>query len=443
MQSTDVEVQVTTLASEATGELSAMVRRHAVLSRLSVVIAFVYVALLPLNIPLHGPLYVHDLLAPVLAALVVLRARAWRFLRPPDSLLALFLLIAALTTVVHFGGMKDLKEWCIFGYMGVLYVFFSSCRLPARGRYWLGLCMLTACVVFLLVQRATGVQTSYEVYEGSTLGFMARRFFFTFPHPNLTGSFYVLPVVLVLSALLSRSRGFSRRQWVMCCAAACVLLVPLVLTVSRHMLLTGAVGLGFLVALSGRKRWAWCCAAACLAVVFVLFYLTILFPFFPLQSRFPFFNCDTYGMYMIHQVIYLKIIVLGLPEFLLGVGKSGVAALYPQLADWDTTYKVLAQYRQEFLTESFVTYMDAHNEYLNTGTGFVACCMGFWATVCRGRRRASLWPVLVFFVAGVLLACLWDDLLSKRWIWVTLGVLTACTGGVRSDPDAGQRIQEC
>ena len=415
--------------------------RQDALARVSVALGCVYLVLLPMDIPLYGPVFLHDLLAPCLLVVVLLRGRFPRFFRWPDALLGLFLVTAALTTLVHLGGMRDVFEWAIFAYMGVLYWFFADCPMPARGRLWIGLATLGAASGCVLFNWLNEVRTSYEVYEGSTLGFMANRFFFSFSHPNLAGSFYVLPVVLVLTALIERGRRFTGRQALLATGCSVLFLVPLVLTVSRHMLLTGAVGLGFLVWLTGRRRAAWVVSWVCLAIVFTLFYLTILFPFFPLQATAPFFNHRTMGMYMIHQAIYVKVLLLGTCEFLLGVGKTSLLAIYPELADWDSAYAVLAQYRQEFLTESFVTYMDAHNEYLNLATAFgvpaMGCCVAFWVRAFRGYRRSPFWPMAVFFVSGVLLACLWDDLLSKRWMWVGLGILTALCAQQQTPAGAG------
>jgi hypothetical protein len=73
--------------------------------------------------------------------------------------------------------------------------------------------------------------------------------------------------------------------------------------------------------------------------------------------------------------------------------------------------------------------MDSHNEYLNTGTAFgipaLAALVAFWISQAVHGLRKHRNELLLFFVAGLLACCFWDDLGSKRWIWVTLGLLVA------------------
>ena len=391
-----------------------------------------YVVLTPLNIRLAGPVFAQDLLAPVfLIALLTDPGARRAAVRLPGALLTVFLCLAAVTTVSHLRGAKDLYELCIFLYMGVLYLFFAQVRLCRRALFVFGLATLVVFCLYAAGEALLGVRATYQIYEDATLGFMAKRFFFTFVHPNLAGSFYVLPVSCVLLFWSDRASGWSAKGWVLHAAVLALLCVPLALTVSRHMLLTVALVLGFLCTQiagdSARRRLRVLCVCVLLGV-FGVFYLTILFPFFPLSATFPFLNHETLGMYTIHQEIYLKMLARSPGAFWFGLGKTGVVETYPQFVDLESTRAILAQYRNEFLTGTFTTYMDAHSEYLNLATAFgvvaTACCFAFWGTtVGMLRRQGRQWDMLVFYVLGVLLACMWDDLLSKRWVWVTLGLL--------------------
>ncbi|MDX9978534.1 MAG: hypothetical protein RBU25_00675 [Lentisphaeria bacterium] len=401
------------------------------------VAAWFYLICLPLAIPLRGPLYLHDLAAPVLLAGVVAR-RDWRaYLRFPDLLLPVFLVLAAMATLVHGPGGWNLYRLAVVGYLALVYVFFAGQPLQRRHLAWYGLAVLGAMWFAAAWQVMRGTMATVGVYEQSTLEFLVQRFSFTFPNPNLAGSFYVLPVACLLLGVAGRGRRLEIREMLFGLLALAVLLVPLGLTVSKHMLLSFAVIAGAVVVERGRSAgWRWLGLAAVLGV-FALFYLTVLFPFFPLQTRFPFFNHATWGMYTIHQDIYWRILAGSFSSLLLGVGPTAMRELYPLHVDIEHVQAVLAQYEKVALAESFATYMDAHNEYLSTGTAFglpaLAALLGFWisrAAVAFRRHRDEL---VLFFVVGLLCCCLWDDLASKRWIWLTLALLA---GSARRETEA-------
>jgi hypothetical protein len=138
-------------------------------------------------------------------------------------------------------------------------------------------------------------------------------------------------------------------------------------------------------------------------------------------------------MYLIHQDAYLRLTTADLTNLLFGPGRSGVRAAYPNAVDPDLARRVLSEYRLDHLVESFLIYMDAHNEYLNLATAFglpaVALLAAFMACLARRGAADECPPIAVrllpFLVVGIAGACLWDDLLSKRWIWATLGLLAA------------------
>jgi len=284
---------------------------------------------------------------------------------------------------------------------------------------------------------AAGAMESYGVYEQTPLAFIAKRFFFTFDHPNLTGSFYALPVACLLLGVAGRGLRLSGRDLTLGLCALTALLFPLGLTISKHMLLSASLIAGGVVVERGHAAGWRRLGLAAVAGAFVLFYLTVLFPFFPLQGSSPFFNHATWGMYTTHQSIYWRILTGSFPSLLVGVGPEALRGLYPTLADPEQIRAVLAQYNQAFLTESFCTYMDAHNEYLNTGVAFglpaVLALVAFWVSQAVVGFRRYRDDLLLFFVVALLGCCLWDDLVSKRWIWVTLALLV---GSARREAEA-------
>ena len=210
--------------------------------------------------------------------------------------------------------------------------------------------------------------------------------------------------------------------------------LPLLLTASRHLLLSGALVLAAVSALvpTSYRRLTRRAAGVALALAFALFYLTILIPFFPLQAAAPFVNCRTPGMYTIHQGAYLNLLFSTARAPLFGLGRAAVRQHYPEAVDPGLTRRVLAEYHMEQLTASFLAYMDAHNDYLNLATTFgipaVGALYAFLWLLARTARCAAgglAADLLAGAVLALFLASLWDDLLSKRWIWVTVGLLAA------------------
>jgi len=404
--------------------------------------AWLFLLLLPLNIPLRAPLFLHDLLGPVFMGALAVRGllaaskrEGWRsYLRSPFVLLPTFLVLAVLATLAHLHGFRDVYELGIVCYMAVLFAFFVGTPLKRRHLAWYGLFVLGVMWGTALWQMLSGAMRSYGIYEQTTLGFIARRFFFTFEHPNLVGSFYVLPVACLLIGVAGRGRRLRWGELVLGLLAMAVLLLPLGLTISKHMLLSAALIAGAVVVEREHATgWRWFWLVAVLGT-FAVFYLTVLFPFFPLQASFPFFNHATWGMYTTHQAIYWRILTKDAWAMLAGVGPEALRDLYPTMADGEYIRSVLTQYQQTELTESFCTYMDSHNEYLNTGTSFglpaLVALLGFWISQAVVSFRRNRDELVLFFVVGLLCCCFWDDLVSKRWIWVTLALLV---GNARRD----------
>jgi hypothetical protein len=317
------------------------------------VAAWAYLLLMPASLALRGPLFWHDVLAPVFVVALIARRDWRRYLQFPTVLLPIFLILAGIATLLHGRGGRDVYDLAIFGYMAVLFAFFSRAGLKRRHLAWYGAAVLGIMWCACAWEMATGAMRSYGVYEHSTLGFIAKRFFFTFSHPNLAGSFYALPVACLLLGLAGRGARLPWRDLILGLLALAMLLVPLGLTVSKHMLLSAALIAGAVVVERDHAPVWRRVGLAAVVATFVLFYLTVLFPFFPLQSSFPFLNHATWGMYTTHQSIYLRILFRDFGAMLVGVGPERLRDIYPTLADPEHIRAVLDQYQQGSLTESF------------------------------------------------------------------------------------------
>ena len=259
---------------------------------------------------------------------------------------------------------------------------------------------------------------------------MVNRFFFTFEHPNLLGSFYVLPILCVLLGFYDQLQKINFKYFILFLSLLSLVCFPLLFTASKHIILSIGVGLGVLYC---RKECLYFsavryCIWIGLFLLFVIFYLTVLFPFFPLKQSFPCINMDTLGMYTIHQEIYLKMILHNWNTFLLGIGRANVFQLYPQLANHEEIYSILSQYNLPQLTSTFTRYMDAHNEFLNIGASFGVIAVGLlylfiFKTKQMIKTNLSQKQILIFFIATLFMVSFWDDILSKRWIWISLGII--------------------
>jgi hypothetical protein len=400
-----------------------------------------YLLLLPLNISIGGPFYLHDCV-PLLFVFAFAKWKEIYYLIPKMRLyyLFIFLSIASFSALVNLQNMRNFYELLVFGHVIFVFLFFSATRIPSKILLYYGLSVLICMLGYEVYQLCIGTGDIYKVYKDTSLDFISKRYFFTFIHPNLTGSFYALPILCLLLGSKEFIINMNLKRALMYFGLISVLCIPLCMTVSKHMLISMFVVaaaasfcpaikksfiLRFLMYLS-----LYICAA--------LFYVTVLYPVFPLGGSFPYINVTTYGMYMIHQVIYFKIIFLNLHSFFLGVGMSGILEHYPMLADHDLIMSVLQQYKQENLVGMFSRYMDAHNEYLNIGALFGVPAMIsmylFWFkspgaidSRCSFERK-----IILFFVTAIFIVSLWDDILSKRWIWVSLGILLS---QMCNDPD--------
>jgi hypothetical protein len=418
--------------------------------KIAVGAGIVYLVLMALHIPLLGSLYCEDLLAPVLLAVVVARAmRPWTTgpagSRAPASLrldpalvaLGLFLGLAGVATLTHLRPFPgNAYHWGVFTYLAVVFLFFRKTAFPARILFRLGagyLVLAAAACLYDLAMLLTGVGTPRfsllsTQMDDTALPFLRQRFTFTFGNPNLLGSFLALPLAMLMPTLLTTAGTWRRRPGLATAAAMALAALPLLRTVSKHALLSLAL-LGALVAATAGKRRPRLAILAWLPVIAfgLLGELSVLYPVLPLRASWPFLNLECPGMYMIHQNAYARMAVHDPARLTFGYGADAARRLYPDFVDHDSTRQTLAFYNALPAFDSFVSFMDPHHEYLHLiilfGIPATLAMIAFWILNAKAPPNPQAAALAAGFAAAVLFCCLWDDLLSKRWVWVTAALL--------------------
>jgi hypothetical protein len=398
-------------------------------NRALVAVGAAYLALLPFSIPVKGTLYAHDPL--VLLAVVPLLFQ-WRSLLKAGvtAPLAAFWVLAGTSFALHGFARADLYELAILGYMAVLFFWARQVKLPVKAMGYYGVAVLLVLLAAYVRELMGQSQGLVEVIRDFVTEFVNTRFQFRFWHANLAASFYAVPVAAVV--LWYGPRWKATKGWaaVWPVAVLGVLCLPLAMTISKHMLLSLALIFGtmaahpvFAKAPLRPVKWAFPLA---LGVMFVGFYATVLYAAVPFRAEFPFINTATPGMYTVHQKIYGALVLRDPMSFLFGLGREGVKAAYPGMVNHDEVMAILQQYHREKLARDFFTYMDAHIEYLNLSANFgvpaALSLFGVWFAAWKAGRARQ--PLLTWFLAATLLCCLWDDLMSKRWVWITFGLLS-------------------
>ncbi len=340
--------------------------------------------------------------------------------------LYVFLGLSLLSVLIHSaaGGafLPNIFEWSVYFYGAVIFFYFSRYSLPDRTCLWLGstilsanvLAWITGIVVYLFDDGAAPV--FWEVYgklADSDLPFLARRFSFTFDNPNLAAPFCSLAALMTAVGLKS-----TEKKWpyiFLLCAGFAVVAT----TLSKHGILYLAV-LMFLCGDYARNvmkiRWARGIMLSGLAAVILAFELTVLFVVFPLKSTAPFINTVP-GMYNIHHRAYAKMITEAAP---FGMSVENLRKTYPEKVDVESAVETLKYYNSEDIADTFCTYMDPHCEWLNLPVLFGLPALLFMLAFLV--QRAGAGPLALFWCAAVLGTMFWDDVLSKRWIWLGLAI---------------------
>ena len=394
-------------------------------------------ALLFLAIPLRAPLMLFDLLAPLMVWQAWRKRREWTEALDLGHPLAWLILASGwvlLSSVLqHFRGGAPFYDTAIFLYLPLAALFYYVTPLPdaricARtGAILLGLCLLA----FLLGGRLGGALAERLFYTEEHLvasgEALARRFQFLFTNPNLLGSAFALPLLLLLPALQRRLETGTPKTWLLTALALLAACLPLLATASKHLLLSFGLCLGLLAASPPLRRFGRKAAPSLTAAAGLLMALTVWFRTYPALHEPPWIDFHGRSNYSTHQEVYLDIIAHEGPAgWAWGHAGDELRRLYPAHADPDKIAAILEPYYGHGLDEIFATFMDPHNEYLNTASlfGIPALLLYLAAALClcRNALREGNTPALCLLVA-LAFACLWDDLASKRWVWLYLGLL--------------------
>ncbi|MBR6056711.1 MAG: hypothetical protein IKP58_00930 [Victivallales bacterium] len=397
------------------------------------VITFLYIAISALHLHVFGPFYAEDCLAPVIAGALIIHRPS-----PRHPIFLPLLMLMAITAIHFLQGGENAYNIAVLIYLAGLYLFVRSHSLSAKimltcGGTLLSLFILgwigdaVASAVFHV--RDTGlVFLGDDVAQTDNLSFLARRYAFLFGNPNILGSFYVLPMLLFLRGLEEKAHYFNWKKWLLLLAFLAFSLLPLVSTFSKHAIMTGAVILAFFANVLSERfprlvRSFW----LPILLVGLVCETTVLFVTFPVKSTPPFINTTT-GMYAIHQTIYAKMPFTSPSAWLIGSSPARIHQLYPKLADVNTIRHTLSQYNALQNLEMFSTFVDPHNEYLNLtafyGIPALAVIIAFFIIFALRHRHSRY---VTFFLLAFAFACLWDDLLSKRWLCLTFAFLPTTT----------------
>ena len=381
-----------------------------------------------------------DVLVPVMGILALRKLwqnRAGRVL-PEIKLLAVYLALAGGATVWHIahGGawLPHCYEWVVFAYGAVVFSFYALYGLPP---------LLMACLgVFLLLlwgvgwlAFVSGHAPSWGFFSSEMsqthLAFLSARYAFTMVNPNLAAPYCALPFTMLALGLPRLWQVVTHRvRTVLVVSGTAVLAwLGLVHTMSKHALMSLAVCVAscadwVAARLPGLARIAW------LPIVLagLVCECTVLFVTFPIAGKKPFINTVP-GMYTIHQLAYTKMLLS--ERALAGVGAVRARSLYSKYVDPEQTRRTLMHYNQEDKLEAFLNAMDPHCEYLNQlllfGPLALLAMLACW--FCLARRNGSIAAALVL---AILFCMLWDDLLSRRWLWVAAGLCVSMSAGGKS-----------
>ncbi|MBQ6473343.1 MAG: hypothetical protein IJJ33_15260 [Victivallales bacterium] len=374
-----------------------------------------------------------DILVPVMAVLTLRKLWRNRTGRIPleITLLSVYLALAGAATAWHIsqGGawLPHCYEWAVFAYGAVVFSFFALHGLPP---------LLMACLGVLLLLLWGGGWLALVSGHAPSLGFfsaemrqthlafLAARYAFTMVNPNLAAPFCALPFTMLALGLPSLWQEITHRTRAALIVAGTVALawLGLVHTLSKHALLSlavcaASVADGLALRLPRLARAAW----VPIVLAGLVCECTVLFVTFPVTGKRPFVNTVP-GMYTIHQYAYARMLCAERAFF--GVGAERARSLYSKFVDPEQTRRTLAQYNQNDKLEVFLNAMDPHCEYLNQLLLFgplpLLAMLAFW--LCLARRNGRVAAALAL---AVLFCMLWDDLLSRRWLWVAAGLCVA------------------
>ncbi len=421
-------------------------KNYVAFSMIGLLYLFLLVIPIPLPVPgTAGKLLLADIIAPIMVVRVLQR-------RPVRPFLMLFLGWCILATAIQcFHSAGGLYNIAITGYMALIYMYFRETPLPSpqfqlrTGFLLLALIFITWLALVLLGGNSALVHRMfYFDPHGEVLssGPLMSRFQFLFTNPNLLGVAYAIPLALILPGVAEFCRQQQRKlPAVFIFIIIAILCLPLYSTMSKHAVMSFAL-LSALFIASGILHRRCAIILACIGVLAfgVLCLSTVWFRSYPAVREAPWFDFSHTSNYMTHQRVYADIISQSdVTHALFGNSTSQLQQLYPQYAEPHREWmqEVLEPYCALDFLAPFTTFMDPHNEYLNTAAFFgipaVIFLIIFLLVHFFSAVRYAYWPMLLWLPA-LLLACFWDDLGSKRWIWAMLGILAARLEACRRTP---------
>ncbi len=412
--------------------------QHAPFDRLAchgLAILYLVLTVFPVALPWRASL--SDILLPFMAV-----ALLWRYRRLADMKALLtgplrwlfaFLALGLICTLLHGSPfVGEIYEWSVFVYMAVLFLFYRQLQWNERHLAWGGLVLLAmvmAAFVYAMAAPALHLPPAFcftsPQMETTSMSLLQRRFAFTMGNPNLFGVFYPLPFAMMTPFVFGhdwRRHPLSRRLLLLPAMGAALL--PLASSASKHGLLTLAILLSWLASLlSLPKTLARLLRTAPLLAIAAVFEITVLFVTFPLKREAPYLNTDC-GMYRLHQSTYVRMLKATSTAWFWGMGVHAAETAYPAHVQQDVVKGTLEQYNAMASYTDFITFMDPHNEFLNQlvlfGLPAALLLLLFWLSLPNASPHPA---AMACFVIALLCCCLWDDILSKRVIWVTAALL--------------------
>ncbi|GEM_PF-3754327 len=405
-------------------------------------VALAYLVLAFLAIPLHGKALLCDCLAPIML---------WQCWRKRSELLKLLrewhgiLLAITLGWMALATGMHCLQGQCaffdlaVFLYMGVVFAFYSVTPLPSTkhcavaGGILLGLTLAgylaTKCVDVrgTCLERLLYFDKHFALLEPNAL---VTRYQFLTTNPNLLGGAYLLPALLLLPTL---QEALQKRSWRSLAVAVLLTLLgilPLLGTASKMSVMTFGLLAGayasipFLAPIRPRIL-----ATIAVAAFGLLCLTTVLFQTYPALQEAPWVDFSKRGNYSVHQEIYGEILCdSGVGGKLFGHSPQELHELYPKYADESHIREILEPYGFGQDAPLYCTFMDPHNEYLNTASFFgvpallaMLAFLGMLLVYAVKSRDLSAALMLL----GVFFCFFWEDAASKRSLWIALGIVAS------------------
>ena len=321
----------------------------------------------------------------------------------------------------------------MFAYVAFLYHYYSSVSISKKTLAIVGVAILLAVLLafaYEIIASTYGLQSHFcfisEQMEATEMAFLSRRFSFTFNNPNGFACFYML-LLAMLTPFVQRHEWtrHSLAMRLLYFPLCLILLLPLLSSASKNGLLSLAILASWMKPIFAiDKKWLSASLLTGVLLVAAVFEITVLHTTFPLKSSFPFINSEP-GMYSVHQGTYAKMYKAHPLAFPFGMGIAKVKEEYPKFVDRIQTKAILERYNAMPSYENFITFIDAHNEFLNQLVLFGAIplliLLAFLLHQAHSQKGSGL-----LFITSSLCCCLWDDLLSKRSVWIALAILANC-----------------